>query len=121
LVPLDPDHKYVCLEPGAVNVSVMSMLGWYWAPNPKDSITKPGAGQDKPGDDLIETAAAAEPSADCCIARAKYHVVLPAKASMPHGGDLMLCSHHYRNCASGLHRSGAAIYTIDGRLVAGPT
>ena len=101
-------------------MSVMSMLGWYWAPNPEHRITKLAPRQDKPGDVLIESPPAAELSADCCIARAKYHVVLPAKASLPHGGHLMLCSHHYRHCASRLRRSGATVFATDGHLVAGP-
>ena len=99
----------------------MSMLGWYWAPNPEKGTEKPATHRDTPGDDLIESPpTCAGLSADCCIAQAKYDVVLPPKGSMPRTGHLMLCYHHYWICASGLRRSGAAVYTIDGHLVAGP-
>jgi hypothetical protein len=105
----------------SVNVSVVSTLGWYWLPNPEEGTEKPATHRDVPGDDLIQSPpATAAPPADCCIAQATYHVVLPPKGSRPRAAHLMLCAHHYRKCARGFRQSGAAVYSIDGHLVASP-
>jgi hypothetical protein len=99
----------------------MSMPGWYWLPNPEKGVEKAASYPDVPGDDLIVSPSASDaPPADCCIAQATYHVVLPPNSSMPRAGHLMLCTHHYRKCASALCRSGADVFTTDGHLVAGP-
>jgi hypothetical protein len=111
----------VHLGPRSANVSRMSMLGWYWLPNPEKGIEKPATHRDVPGDDLIESPPASDgPPADCCIARAAYHVVLRPNGSLPRAAHLMLCAHHYRNCVGALRRSGAAVYSTDGHLVASP-
>ena len=102
-------------------LSDMSMLGWYWLPDPENRIEQPAAHRDVPGDDLIVNSSSSDrPSADCCIARATYHVVLPPSGSRPRAAHLMLCANHYRKCAGALCQSGADVYSADGHLVAGP-
>jgi hypothetical protein len=97
------------------------MLGWYWPPNPERGIQTPAPHRDVPGDDLIVSPSASDaPPADCCIARATYDVALPPTGSRLGAARLLLCTHHYRKCATALRRTGADVYSIDGHLVAGP-
>lgn len=55
--------------------------------------------------------------ADCCIAAAAYRVVLPATATQPGPGELLLCGHHFRRSRAALVRRGATVYDEHGDLV----
>lgn len=56
-------------------------------------------------------------TADCCIARPLYRVVLPVPAGAPPAPDLLLCGHHFRASTDGLTRARAAVFdSADGRV-----
>lgn len=66
---------------------------------------------------LLDTRAGIDTQqADCCVARARFRIVLPARESRSRPAELLLCGHHFRVSRDGLRRASAAAFDAHDHL-----
>ena len=53
-----------------------------------------------------------------CSAPPVFTVVLTSKVPVRHSFDVLMCDHHYQQCAPALTRLTPLVFNRDGRLVA---